>query len=196
MKIESLYRYPVKGLTPGTPGQRRPHPRPLHPLGPRLRSRPGRCQPRPRPPRLGRRNQFHVPAAQCQNRPAENQIRRCHPASYRHHAGRRNPQASPLTPEGQASLTEFFTAYLGDEARYGPDGQKPPLSTISKITVFATTKPRSSASSASARSALWKQPSGPRATSAASAPISISRTSPPGPNSAGSAKPSPSATPR
>jgi uncharacterized protein YcbX len=32
---------------------------------------------------------------------------------------------SPLTPAGQASLTKFLTAYLGDEVRLGPN-QKPP----------------------------------------------------------------------
>jgi uncharacterized protein YcbX len=33
--------------------------------------------------------------------------------------------ASPLTPEGQAELTRFFTAYLGAEARFGPEGKPP-----------------------------------------------------------------------
>lgn len=33
--------------------------------------------------------------------------------------------ASPLTPEGQAALTAYFTAFLGEEARYSSEGQAP-----------------------------------------------------------------------
>ena len=33
--------------------------------------------------------------------------------------------ANPLTAEGQMRLTDFFTAFLGDEAHYGPDDRKP-----------------------------------------------------------------------
>jgi uncharacterized protein YcbX len=35
-------------------------------------------------------------------------------------------EASPFTPEGQAALTVFFTAYLGAEARYG-EAARPPF---------------------------------------------------------------------
>lgn len=34
-------------------------------------------------------------------------------------------EASPFTPEGQAALTAFFTAYLGTETRYGEGGRPP-----------------------------------------------------------------------
>jgi len=34
-------------------------------------------------------------------------------------------EASPFTPEGQDRLTEFFIEFLGPETRYGPAAQKP-----------------------------------------------------------------------
>ena len=145
MKIESLYRYPVKGLTP-------------EPLAEAALT-PGRCLPWDRSfalaqgdssfdaakSRLGSEIQFHVPAAQRQNRAAGDKVRRRDPPAEPHHAGGRDAAGlARLRKRARRSLTEFFIDYLGEEARYG-EGKGRLRSTISRITVFATTKPRLSA---------------------------------------------------
>lgn len=125
MKIESLYRYPVKGLTPE-----------------RLTAAslaPGRCIPFDRAFALAQGD-----AALDAEQPAW--ISKVNflclaknPAAARlrtkfneaagllsiHDPAGENLIASPFTAEGRAALTTYLTAFLGPEARYGADGQAP-----------------------------------------------------------------------
>jgi uncharacterized protein YcbX len=125
MNIESLYRYPVKGLTP-------------EPLD-RATLSPGRCIPWDRAFALSQGDSSLDP-----NHPAW--VAKTNFMCLLRNAGIARLKTkfddaaqtliittpdgntlvtSPLTPAGQATLTQFFTAYLGDEARFGPN-QKPP----------------------------------------------------------------------
>jgi len=125
MKVESLYRYPVKGLTP-------------EPLAAAALS-PGRCIPWDRAFALAQGdgafdpgNPGWVPKTNfmCLLRNAE--IARLK-TRFDEAAGLFSVTtpggevfaASPFTAEGQAALTRFFTDYLGAEARFGPDGRGP-----------------------------------------------------------------------
>jgi uncharacterized protein YcbX len=125
MNIESLYRYPVKGLTP-------------EPLA-RAVLTPGRCVPwdrafalaqgdaalDPEHPAWVSKTNFmcllrNAGIARLKTRFDEaSEVLRIETPGGEVFA------ASPLTPEGEAELTRFFIAYLGDEARFGP-GAKPP----------------------------------------------------------------------
>jgi uncharacterized protein YcbX len=125
MKIESLYRYPVKGLTP-------------EPLAEAVLT-PGRCLPWDRSFALAQGDSsfdaqkpgwVQKSNFMCLLRNAK--IARL--ATRFDDATRllnlttpegETLQASPFTTEGQACLTKFFIDYLGEEARYG-EGQKPP----------------------------------------------------------------------
>jgi uncharacterized protein YcbX len=125
MNIESLYRYPVKGLTP-------------EPLATATLA-PGRCIPWDRAFALAQGDAPFDPEApawlsktnfMCLLRNAG--IARlktrfddaARTLSITTPAGD-TLEADPLTPSGQAELTKFFTAYLGDEARFGPDQASP-----------------------------------------------------------------------
>jgi uncharacterized protein YcbX len=125
MNIESLYRYPVKGLTP----------EPLE----HAALTPGRCIPWDRAFALAQGDAAFDPEHpawvsktnfMCLLRNAG--IARLK-TRFDEAAGLLNIEtpagghfaASPLTPAGQAELTRFFTNYLGDEARYGAAGKAP-----------------------------------------------------------------------
>jgi len=125
MIIESLYRYPVKGLTP-------------EPLA-QAALTPGRCIPWDRAFALAQgdatldpANPAWVPKTNfmCLLRNAG--IARLK-TRFDEHTGVLRVETpdgevlatSPLTPEGQAELTRFFTAYLGPETRFGPGGKPP-----------------------------------------------------------------------
>ncbi len=124
MRIESLYRYPVKGLTPE--------------VIPSARLSPGRCIPWDRAFAL---------------RQGDAAFDEAHPAwisKMNFMCLARNPAtaalktrfdetagllfiegpaggvaASPFTPAGQAELARFLTGFLGPEARYGAGGEAP-----------------------------------------------------------------------
>ena len=125
MQIESLYRYPVKGLTPA-------------PLEAASLS-PGRCIPWDRAFALAQ-GDANLDTAHpawiskvnflcLAKNPAAARLR----ASFDEAAGTlriHDPAgedliASPFTPEGSATLTTYLTAFLGPKARYGTDGQTP-----------------------------------------------------------------------
>jgi len=125
MKIESLWRYPVKGLTPEALAS--------------AALQPGCCIPWDRAFALAQGDGAFDPANpgwvpktnfMCLLRNAE--IARLKTAfdeatgvlSVTTPAGT-GFAANVFTPEGQAQLTDFFMDYLGDEARMGPDGRKP-----------------------------------------------------------------------
>jgi uncharacterized protein YcbX len=125
MNIESLYRYPVKGLTP-------------EPLA-RATLTPGRCIPWDRAFALAQGDSILDPEQpgwipksnfMCLLRNAG--IARLktkfddasQTLSITTEAGD-TLIASPLTETGQATLTQFFTDYLGDEARYSANGRAP-----------------------------------------------------------------------
>jgi uncharacterized protein YcbX len=118
MKIESLYRYPVKGLTPE-----------------RLATAslsPGRCIPFDRAFALAQGDaglDIEHPAWISKvnflclaKNPAAARLRQI--GVDRGLAGE-DLTASPFTPEGRAALATYLTAFLGPEARYGTDGQAP-----------------------------------------------------------------------
>jgi len=125
MQIESLYRYPVKGLTP-------------EPIS-RATLAPGQCIPWDRAfalsqgdSKLDPKNPAWVSKTNfmCLLRNAGIALldtkfdEVTHTFSIAGPAGERI-SANPLTADGQAALTNFLTAYLGPEARFGPN-QKPP----------------------------------------------------------------------
>jgi uncharacterized protein len=125
MHIESLYRYPVKGLTP----------EPLN--GARLT--PGRCLPwdrafalaqgdaalDPENPAWVKKSHFmclarNAKVAGLKSRfdDAAKRLTMATPEGWR-------LEADPFTPAGQDALTAFLTDYLGSEARYGTNGKTP-----------------------------------------------------------------------
>jgi uncharacterized protein YcbX len=125
MNVESLYRYPVKGLTP-------------EPLD-QAALNPGRCIPWDRAFALSQgdsafditqpiwvpKSNFmcllknaRIAALKTRFDDATGHLHITQPdGTHLHHAA--------LTPEGQAALTAFFTAYLGPEARFGPEHRAP-----------------------------------------------------------------------
>ncbi len=125
MYVESLYRYPVKGLTPEslesatlTPGRCIPWDRAFALAQGDASFDPGRPEWVPKTNFMclvrnttiaGLRTRFDEAAqAFFVTTPEGAQI-----------------TANPMTPEGQEKLTVFFSAYLGREARVGKDGQAP-----------------------------------------------------------------------
>ncbi len=125
MHIESLYRYPVKGLTPV-------------PLASAALT-PGRCIPWDRAFALAQGGAALDPANpawvsktnfMCLARNASIALlqTRFHEAASQLAITAPSGQsitANPLTPEGRAALTAFLTAWLGAESRTGPLGQHP-----------------------------------------------------------------------
>jgi uncharacterized protein YcbX len=125
MKIASLYRYPVKGLTPEklavanlTPGRCIPWDRAfalaqgdaiLDPENPAWISKTNfMCLLR----------NANIALLQTRFDEATGLLTLAPPKGD-------SLQASPFTPEGQAALTQFLTAYLGRDARFGPNNQPP-----------------------------------------------------------------------
>jgi uncharacterized protein YcbX len=125
MKIESIYRYPVKGLTPE--------------LMPAASLTPGRCIPWDRAFALAQGDSVldpdrpgWVPKSNfmCLLRNARIALLK---TRFDETAGElvitapagESLRASPFTTAGQAALTAFFIAFLGPEARPGPDGEPP-----------------------------------------------------------------------
>ena len=125
MKIESLYRYPVKGLTPEF-------------LDSAVLT-PGRCIPWDRAFALSQGDSTLNPADptwipktnfMCLLRNASIALLNTRFDEMTNTLAITTPdgaslEAAPLTPEGQETLTKFFIDYLGAETRYGP-AQKPP----------------------------------------------------------------------
>jgi uncharacterized protein YcbX len=124
MKIESLYRYPVKGLTP-------------EPLAAATLA-PGRCIPWDRAFALAQGDAAFDPENpawlaktnfMCLLRNAGIALLK---TRFDEAAGTLTITApdgaciaaDPLTTAGQAALTQFLTDYLGDEARFGPNNPK------------------------------------------------------------------------
>ena len=124
MHIESLFRYPVKGLTP-------------EPLT-QARLTPGKCIPWDRAfalkqgdAELDETNPTWIPKMNFMCL-AKNVIAAQLDARFDETTKTLNvtgPKASisssPFTPEGQAALTQYFTAFLGPEARFGAQGEAP-----------------------------------------------------------------------
>lgn len=125
MKIESLYRYPVKGLTPE-----------------RLTTAtlsPGSCIPFDRAFALAQGdaslNTEHPAWISKINflclakNPAAARLRTTFVEATGllniHDPAGENISASPFTHEGRTALTRYLTEFLGPEARYGADGQRP-----------------------------------------------------------------------
>ncbi|HVE23305.1 MAG TPA: MOSC domain-containing protein [Acidocella sp.] len=125
MHIESLYRYPVKGLSPETLN------------GAHLA--PGRCLPWDRAFALAQGDAAFDPENpawvqkshfMCLARNAKiANLKSCFDDAARRLVvtapeGQRL-EADPFTPAGQDALTAFLTRYLGAEARYGANGKAP-----------------------------------------------------------------------
>jgi uncharacterized protein YcbX len=125
MQIESLYRYPVKSLTPEKLAA--------------ANLSPGRCIPWDRAFALDQGDSAFNPA-QPGWVPKTNFMCLVRIAKIARLATRFDDstqlltiagpdgariEAAPLTPEGQAALTRFLTNFLGEDARFGPDGRAP-----------------------------------------------------------------------
>jgi len=125
MRIHSLYRYPVKGLTPERLAQ--------------ATLSPGRCIPWDRAFALAQgdaplnvANPAWIPKSNfmCLAKNAKAAALR---AGFDEAAGiltiaapdGARLTASPFTEAGRAELTSFLTAFLGEDARYGGNGQAP-----------------------------------------------------------------------
>ncbi len=125
VKIESLYRYPVKGLTPE-----------------RLAAAtvfPGRCIPFDRAFALAQGDAgldtahpawiSKVNFLCLAKNPAAARLRTTFDEAAGvltiHDPAGADISASPFTAEGRAALSNYLTAFLGPEARYGGDGQAP-----------------------------------------------------------------------
>lgn len=125
MKIESLYRYPVKGLTP-------------EPLTSATLA-PGRCIPFDRAfvlaqgdASLDTEHPSWIPKVNflcLAKNPATARLRSSFDEGqgllHIHDPAGDDITASPFTPEGSAALTAYLTAALGDEARFGENGKAP-----------------------------------------------------------------------
>lgn len=125
MHIDSLYRYPVKGLTPES----------LE--GAKLS--PGRCIPWDRAFALAQGNATLDPEHpswvpktnfMCLVRNTTIAALKTRFDEAAQQFSITTPEgetfaANPMTDEGQAKLTQFFTAYLGPEARYGEENRPP-----------------------------------------------------------------------
>ncbi|HUW80328.1 MAG TPA: MOSC N-terminal beta barrel domain-containing protein [Acidocella sp.] len=125
MKIESLYRYPVKGLTP-------------EPLASAALTA-GRCLPWDRAFALAQGDATLDPANpawvaktnfMCLLRNAQIALLQTRFDDSTGLLGITTPSGevfctTPLTPEGQTALTNFLIHFLGPEARYGADNQPP-----------------------------------------------------------------------
>jgi uncharacterized protein len=125
MRIESLYRYPVKGLTP-------------EPLA-RAALTPGRCVPWDRAFALVQGDAALNPAQpgwvpktnfMCLLRNARIALLRTRFDDEARLLTVRGPNGEilaydPFTADGQARFTDFFSEFLGAEARYGADGKAP-----------------------------------------------------------------------
>lgn len=125
MHIESLYRYPVKGLTP----------EPLE----QAELLPGRCIPWDRAFALAQGDSAFDPARPAwvpktnfmclvRNTAIAGLKTRFDEAAETFSITTPSGEtftANPLTQAGQASLTEFLTRYLGAEARYGKERRPP-----------------------------------------------------------------------
>jgi len=125
MRVESLYRYPVKGLTPEvleaadlTPGRCIPWDR-------AFAVSQGDSAFDPAQPVWVQKSNFmcllkNARAALLQTRFLEAELLLEVAAP-----GGETIRESPFTPAGQAALTTFFTAFLGKEARFGPENRAP-----------------------------------------------------------------------
>lgn len=124
MHIAALYRYPVKGLTPETL--------------PAAQLSPGRCIPWDRAFALKQGDavldeanpawisKMNFMCLAKNPKAALLRTRFDDATKMLHIEGPDGPlTASPLTTDGQAALTAYFTAFLGEEARYGSEGQAP-----------------------------------------------------------------------
>ncbi len=124
MRVESLYRYPVKGLTP-------------EPLT-QTNLTPGKCIPWDRAfalkqgdAELDEQNPLWIPKMNfmCLAKNAKAAALKTHFDDTTGLLNVNSPQgplaASPFTAEGQAALTRYFTAFLGPEARFGAQGEAP-----------------------------------------------------------------------
>jgi uncharacterized protein YcbX len=125
MQIESLYRYPVKGLTP-------------EPLT-QAALTPGRCIPWDRAFALSQGDSAFdlthptwVPKSNflCLLKNARAAALKTRFDETTGHLHITAPDGttidqSALTPEGQSALTTFLTGYLGPEVRFGPDNRAP-----------------------------------------------------------------------
>ena len=99
---------PLPGQRPDPGGHDagKPHPRALHPVGPRFRPQTGRRHAGRGTPRLDAH--FDEQTRLLNVNGPDGAL-----------------SASPFTPEGQAALTQYFTRFLGPEARYGEQGEAP-----------------------------------------------------------------------
>jgi len=125
MNIESLYRYPVKGLTPEplaqaalTPGRSIPWDRAFALAQGDAKLDPANPAWVPKTNFMCLLKNANIARLKTSFDDATRLLTITTPAGEVF-------SASPLTADGQAQLTRYFTAYLGEAARFGPDGKPP-----------------------------------------------------------------------
>ena len=125
MHIESLYRYPVKGLTPERLNGIRLTPGYCLPWDRAFALAQGDAALDPENPAWVQKSHFMCLARNAKiaglNSRFDDAARRLTVTTP---DGQR-VEADPITPAGQDALTAFLTEYLGPEARYGADGKTP-----------------------------------------------------------------------
>ena len=121
MRIEYLYRYPVKGFSAEALEAAEVAARRRNSVGPRFRTRARRCAVRSRPPHMAAENRLHVPEGECPDRRIAVGIRSPHRS-----AGHRAPMtdgiaANALTAAGREEIAHFLADFLGRGTRHAND---------------------------------------------------------------------------
>ena len=178
-RIESIYRYPVKGLSPEPLAARHAQGRRVLPRRPAVRDRERPVRLRPRRPAASAQDQ--VPDADAQRAPRD----AAHPLRRRDRHARRSSRtaarrraADLATKEGRLAVEAFFRRFMPNELRGPPKVLAAPRATASRIRAAA-----------SSRSSIWrrwrrsKPCSACRCIRCASAPTSMSRAGRPGTSS-------------
>ena len=125
MHIESLYRYPVKGLTPEKLSRARLTPGLCLPWDRAFALAQGDAPQDPENPAWVKKSHFMCLARNAKIAGLNSRFDDGTGILAITTPAGQSLEANPLTPIGRDALTTFLTDYLGDEARYGAAGQAP-----------------------------------------------------------------------
>ncbi len=125
MKVQSLYRYPVKGLTPEPLDQATLTPGRCIPWDRAFALAQGEAKLDPTHPAWISKTNFMCLARNAKAALLHTSFDEAASTLTIVPPGGGNLTASPFTATGRATLTSFLTAFLGEETRYGTNGQAP-----------------------------------------------------------------------
>jgi len=125
MRLHSLYRYPVKGLTPERLAQATLSPGRCLPWDRAFALAQGDAQLNPDHPAWISKTNFMCLARNAKAALLDTRFGEAAGTLTIAAPDGASLTASPFTPEGRAELTSFLTAFLGEEARHGAEGQAP-----------------------------------------------------------------------